>query len=386
MHKTPAKIIIIGGGIAGLSAAQAAREANPAAQIHLICAEKTLPYYRTRICELLSEADPEKLTVRNAQWFIDNSIEVVYDRVLSIDTVEKQVVFSDGSYLPYSALVLATGANGTLPEIRGADAQSLLALRFLADIDQIKHSSGPVALVGGGLLGLEAAWRLSQAGRPVTIIERDQRLLAQQLDHEAGTFILNIVENTGIRVALQGLVERYGRQHLILSDGRAFEAGLVIYAAGIRPNINLAQTLGLATNRAIIVDAQMLTSLPDIYACGDCAEYAGKVEGLWTTAMSQGKVAGQNAAGISATYQPEITPYTLQAMGTQVWSMGQQTELSSTAKSSASGRFVKLFFDDNNLLSGAILIGETGPAVALKKAISEQLAKGLAEQQFLKLG
>ena len=377
------KLIMVGGGTAGLSAAQAAREADPKARIHLVCGEKILPYYRPRICELFSGLSPDKLTVRNYQWFTDNSIEVINGRVISVDAQEKIVRFEDGSYLVYDKLVLATGATGNKPELPGGGEKNTLALRFWADIERIQNLPGPTVLVGGGLLGLEAAWHLSKAGRPVTIIERGDWLLKRQLDEEAAHFFLGIVENAGVHVALLGQVDNYNGRTLLLSDGRAFETACVIFAAGIAPQIKLGKSLGLTLGRAIVVDEFMRTSQPDIYACGDCAEYQGQIAGLWTVSMAQGMIAGKNAAGGASSYVPEAPPYMMKAMGSSIWSAGAQTANSLTEKSSVDGRLIKLFFDEQDILNGAILIGDTAKALNLKKALADGIGKSEAANTFL---
>lgn len=377
------KLIMIGGGTAGLSAAQAAREADPEARIHLVCGEKILPYYRPRICELFSGLSTEKLTVRNYQWFTDNNIEVINARAASMDAGEKKVRFEDGSFLFYDKLVLATGANGNKPELPGGGEKNTLALRFLADITRVQKLSGPVVLVGGGLLGLEAAWHLSKTGRPVTIIERGEWLLKRQLDEEAARFFLGIVENAGVRVALRGQAESYSGNTLLLNDGRAFEATCLIFAAGIAPQTKLGKSLGLTLSRGIVVDEFMATSMPDIYACGDCAEYQGQTPGLWTVSMAQGMIAGKNAAGEKNTYVPEAPPYMMKAMGSSIWSAGLQTANSLTKKSSVAGRLTKLFFDEQDKLNGAILIGDTIQALNLKKAIAAGMYKEEASNSFL---
>jgi len=376
------KLIMVGGGTAGLSAAQAAREVDPEARIHLVCGEKILPYYRPRICELFSGLTADKLTVRNYQWFMDNNIEVINARAISVDIEEKKLRFEDGSHLFYDKLVLATGATGNVPELAGGD-ENTLALRFWADIERVQRIPGPVAVVGGGLLGLEAAWHLSKAGRPVTIIERGEWLLKRQLDEEASRFFLGIVENAGARVALRGVVESYKEQQLLLDDGRVFDAACVIFAAGINPQVKLAKSIGLAVNRGVVVDGCMRASLPDIYACGDCAEYQGQVPGLWTVSMAQGMVAGKNAAGQETAYVPEAPPYMMKAMGSSIWSAGAQTENSLTEKCSSEGKLAKLFFDADEKLAGAILIGDIGPAIALKKALAAGMNKEEAQATFL---
>ncbi len=377
------KIIVIGGGIAALSAAQAAREVSETARIHLICAEKRLPYYRLRICELFSGLSEQKLIMRNNQWFIDNNIEMVCARATSIDVNQKQVKFDDGSYLFYDKLILATGAEGNTVEIKGANPAICYAVRKIADIDKIKALSGPVAIIGGGVLGLEAAWHLSKAGRPVVMIERDEMLLKRQLDEESSRFLLNITEKAGLRVALNGFIDSYADDKLILSDGRTFAAETLIFSIGVKPNIGLAKSAGLETNRGFIVNDKMQTNQPDIYACGDCAELDGAVPGLWAIAMNQGTIAGKNALGQDNSYLAETLPYTVQAMGTKIWSSGNSGADCLCVKSSVEGNLTKLFFDADNCLCSAILIGDIAKSIALKKAIGQKMAKEEAQATFL---
>ena len=182
-------------------------ETDEAAGIHLICGEERLPYYRPRICEIFAGLDPAKLTVRSQQWFIDNRIEVVFGRAVNINANQRQVKLADGSSLDYDALVIATGAKGNVPDARGNDAENVLPLRFLDDIERISRIQGPTVIVGDGLLGLEAAWQLSRAGREVTVIGRGDRLLSRQLDKEGSVFFLSLVERAGVRVGILGLTE-----------------------------------------------------------------------------------------------------------------------------------------------------------------------------------
>ena len=376
------RIIIIGGGIAGLSAAQAARETDPEARIHLICEEKTLPYYRLRICELFSGADAAKLAVHNHQWFTSNNIEVLMSKATSINSAQKQVIFADGSYLFYDKLIIATGAKGNVPEAEGNDRANVRALRFLSDVEHINNIPGPAVIVGDGLLGLEAAWHLSRGGRDVVIIGRGDRLLPRQLDKEGSIFFLRLVETAGIRVALNGDLEYINDEKAGLKDGRSFEAKVVVFAAGIKSVYNLGQALDLQCGRAIMVDDHMRTSLDDVYAAGDCAEYEGRTIGLWTVSMAQGSVAGANAAGGDKAYQPVTPSYTMNAMGTKIWSLGKlDAEDVMRHADAKAGNFAKFFFEDDILL-GAELLGDILPMTKIKKAIDSQASKAEARELF----
>lgn len=377
------RIVVIGGGVAGLSAAQAARDQDSNARIHLICGEEVLPYYRPRIYELLSGTELSKLFVRNFQWFTDKNIEVVNGRVTAVNVEEKQVKFADGSYLSYDNLVIATGSKGRVPASKGSDLEHVLTFRTVADVEKMRRIPGPAVVIGGGILGLESAWHFSREGRPVVVIERGEWLLQRQLDQEASAFFLRITENSGVRVALRGDVAYIDQEKVALSDGRGFDAALVIYAAGVEPVFPLARAMGLEFDRAIKVDDTMKTSMEGVYSCGDCVELNGRVEGRWPVSMAQGAVAGKNAAGGDAQYQPVSAPYLINSMGVSIWSQGNiSLEDNYTVKDPAANRFAKLFFDQGKL-AGAILIGSTEKAMVLKKAIDASMpveeAKALIE-------
>jgi len=377
------KIIIIGGGIAGLSAAQAARETAPHARIHLICGEKRLPYYRSRICELFSGQDESKLLLRNTRWFMDADIHVVYAYVTSINPEIRQVRFSDGSFLYYDKLILATGAKGNLPAIPGSDLPNAIPLRSIADIQAVQSYPGPAVIVGDGLLGLEAAWHLCRAGRSVVVVGHGPRLLSRQLDEEAGIALLYIAERAGIRIAQNGEVEAFEDDLVTLADGRGFSASVLLFAAGIKSDVRLGNKAGVLCQRGIVVDDHMHTIMPDIFAAGDCAEYNDEIYGQWTMAMAQGAVAGVNAAGGEKVFVPDTRAYLLNAFGVQIWSCGNiHAADSAVRRDNRSVNFRKLFFAEDALV-GVELIGDTKDMPALKKAVEQSIPKKDALSRFL---
>lgn len=372
---SPKKIVIAGGGIAGLSAAQGARETAPDAVIKLICAEKRYTYYRPRICEVFSGLDPDKLLVKNEQWYKENSIETIWGSVVDVDKAGKTVILDDGSKLEYDKLIIATGAVGNLPKVPGGDADNVLAMRFITDVDRVRKYPGSVAIIGGGLLGLEAAWHLSREGRAVTVVDRGGHLLSRQLDSQAAEFFRNICLKAGVQVVLNGNLSHIENGKAVLEDGTEIEAAVVLFAAGIVPSVELGQKAGVEIKRAIVVDDRMQTSEPDIYACGDCAEIDGINRGLWTVSMAQGLVAGKNAAGGEAAYKAEAPSYSMNAMGTRIWSLGDISAADGVAETIGDDSFKKLFFSPEGKLAGAILIGDIGKSTKLKKAIAEGIAK-----------
>ena len=369
------RIIIIGGGIAGLSAAQAARQQDPQAHIFLVCGESVLPYYRTRIPELINGADPEKLNLRSYQWYIDNNIQVVRSKATAVVSDNRQVRFSDGSYLYYDSLVIASGASGLIPETAYAQLPGVGPLRDREDVARIQAHRGSAVVLGDGLLALEIAWQLSRSGRDVTIVGRERRLLHKQLDQEASGFLLRVIELLGLHIALRGELAALEDGRAYLADGRAFEAATVVFATGIRSNVKMGQSAGVAINRGILVDEQMQTSLPQIWAAGDCAEFQGEIPGMWTVAMAQGTVAGINAAGGKKLYQPETPLYTMQAMGVELFSYGDiSSQDCFSLVDSYRPSFGKLFFQQDTL-AGLEAIGTELPFLQLRKAVEQRLPR-----------
>ncbi|MBR6376504.1 MAG: NAD(P)/FAD-dependent oxidoreductase [Oscillospiraceae bacterium] len=369
------RIVIIGGGIAGLSAAQAARQTDPAARVSLVCGEAELPYYRTRIPELINGADPEKLSLRSHQWYIDNDIQVVRTRATAIVSDNRQVRFADGSYLYYDSCVIAAGASALVPETAYAHQPGAGPLRDRKDVERIMAHPGPAVVVGDGLLAMEAAWQLSREGRDVTILGRGAQLLSKQLEREASVFYLHAVEQLGVHIALRGELAALENGRAYLADGRAFDAATVVFATGIRSNVKLGQSAGAALDRGIIVDRQMRTSVEGVFAAGDCAELEGRTLGLWTAAMAQGQVAGANAAGDSRVYLPSPPVYSLRARGLELLSCGDLTcEDQFTAVDSSRPAFGKLFFRGGRL-AGAELIGPTLPMVRAQKAVEQGISR-----------
>lgn len=378
-------IVIIGGGSAAIFSAQAASSSDKDTQITMILGEKRLPYYRTRICEVFAGLDPDALIVKPQKWYEERNITLVMDEADKIDTRNHTVELKNGGNREYDELIIATGAKGNRLPVPGNDLPGVFSIRTLDDVAAAQKFPGPVVIIGGGLLGLEAAWHLKRSGRDVDIVEHGPWLLGRQLDEEAGNFFLEMVRNTGIGVTTKANLSEIAGEAPDLkarfADGAELSGGLVIFAAGIVSDTVLGREAGLETNRAIVVDKKMRTSAEHIYACGDCAEYEGRVGGLWTVAMAQGNIAGQNAAGQEAAFQPEEPPYLLNAIGTRIWSNGNiNTEDNYVEKDGGQAMLKKLFFIDN-ALCGAVLIGD----VALQGKLKEAIKAGFKKEQAIGL-
>lgn len=377
------KIYIIGGGGAGFSAAQAAKETDPSASVTLICGEGRLPYFRPRICEIISGLPLEELRVKPTDWYTEKGIQILFSTVRAIDPATKQLELADGSRHVYDALVLATGSNGNIPKAEGTQKAGVTVFRSLAQVEKAQEIPGPVLIIGAGLLGLEAAWHLSLAGRSVAIADHNAQLLSRQLDAEAGAFFTTLVEKAGVRPLLAASLTAIDGDspnfQVHFQDGRVEQAALVVFAAGVQAETTLAKAAGLEVNRAIAVNAHMETNQADIYACGDCAELEGKAGGLWSVAQAQGQVAGSNAAGGNASYTPVEPAYIMNAMGTKICSSGD-IRLADAQSNQVGENFWKLFFAAGKL-AGFILIGDTSAQAQLQEA----LESGMPKEQALAL-
>lgn len=382
------KVIIVGGGVAAVSAADAVRSSNKLAQIEIIGREACAPYYRTMLTEHLYETMPkEKLAVKKDSWYEEKNIEMITDN--SVQTLvpnEKKIVLADGTEKKYDKLILATGAECFLPPIKNAALEGVFVLRNIKDTEDVKaYAQGAkrAVVIGGGVLGLEAAWGLKQLGLETSVVEMMQRILPRQLDEKGSNLLESSIYRAGVKIHKGVVVSHLEGEEkvtsVVLEGGQHIPADIVIISAGIVPNKQLATEAGIKTERGILVNEKMETSEKDIYACGDAAEYNGKTIGLWQVAMEQGKTAGINACGGEAVYKEQIQPLNFDGMETKLISIGvignsKECEESVEDIDTLKRAYKKLYFE-NNKLKGAILIGDVSKGITLIKAVRENLNK-----------
>ncbi|MFU0784176.1 MAG: FAD-dependent oxidoreductase [Thermoanaerobacterium thermosaccharolyticum] len=372
--------VIVGNGIAALSAAESIRKNDKESKITMITREPYNTYFRIKLSHLLGHAyELEKLYVRPESWYKSNNIDIMLKcSVVSLDTDKKIIHLDSSDKIKYDRLIIATGSYSFIPPVKGREKNGVYAIRSLDDVNNlnkyIKDKKRGI-VVGGGLLGLEAAWSLKQAGYDINVIEFFPRLLPKQSDEEGSKIIENIIENSGIKLILNAEVEEITGDDVdgaILKDGRKVYADFVIFSAGIRPNVDVAKDSGIKINRGILVDDFMRTNVDDVFAAGDVAEYNGKIYGLWTVAMAQGRNAGLNAAGLRTKYKEVLPSSTLKITGVDVFSSGDISGEKSTSYSYKEGNiYYKLFIKDNKLV-GAILIGDISSSTKIKKAIDSE--------------
>jgi ferredoxin-nitrite reductase len=325
------RIVIIGGSIAGHTAADVARELDPDCRITLVTDERHRFYNRLNLTRYVSdEVARETLFDFSDQWYADHQIDVLTEsRAIALDPVARRVVLASGVECAYDALILAHGSSASAPPFHRPGLPGVFLLRTLEDADAILAACRPgvrAAVIGGGVLGLEAAYGLVKHGASVTVFELASHLMPRQLDADAGALFTDLVREKGItpvtEVRVQSLLGHDRVEGLALGDGRRFDADLVVISTGISPNVDWVRRAGLDCGRGVVVDDQMRTSAQDVYAAGDVVEWRGQVVGLWTNAIEQAKVAAANAIGRPAQFAGFVPATILKCLGIPLFSIG----------------------------------------------------------------
>ncbi len=381
------KIIIIGNGASGNTAAEEILSHNDNHKITIITNEASPIYYRPMLSEYISEAEtPKRFYLHTFDWYKDNNIELITEtNVCGISPTQKEITLSNGATLQYDSLIICTGSYNFVPEIPGANKSNVMTLRTLDDANQLRQmaqNAKKSIIIGGGLLGLELGWQLKKLNIDVTVVEMMDRLLPKQLDLEASNLFEEKVAQTGIKVLLDVQVKRIvGDAYATgveLVDGTILDSDLVIFSIGVRADVSLAKEAGVTVDRGIIVDDSMKTNIPNIYAAGDCTEHKGINLAIWPEAIAQGKVAGQNSLGIPSIYET-IVPFNIyHGMNLRLFSIGdvggdpeQNYEVHRLINEED---FEKYFFVDN-ILTGGILLGNIAKSTKLKKALINKMSK-----------
>ncbi len=374
------KVIILGNGAAGVAAAEAVRLRNENASIEILTREDIPAYYRPAVSDCLTESlTDEEFYLKPESWYSDMKIDVKLGSVVKkVDTENKKVVMLDGEEKSFSKLIIATGARSFIPPVKNVNLAGSFSIRTKHNVDIIRNYAKEcrkAVVVGGGVLGLETAWELKLMGLEVEIIETKPRIFPRQLDTEGSEVLEEAILKAGVKVHKNRIVVSIEGEDRVkgvkLDNGKTINTDIVIMNTGITPNKELVENK-LRTNRGIVVDAKMATSVEGIYACGDCAEYDGKVVGLWQVALEQGKIAGANVCGDSLEYKDELQPVTFTGMELDVFSMGVIDEDSEKQVLSdvdrKNSQYKKLYFENEKLVGG-ILIGKVDKANVLLKGI-----------------
>ncbi len=370
------KIIVVGNGMAGLRVVEEIIAQAPGRFDVTVAGEEPDPAYnRVLLSPLLAgEIGVADVHMKPRDWYAAQGIALVTGAaVTALDAAAKRVTLADGETLDFDRCVLATGSEPIRLPVPGSELAGVEVFRALTDIARLSAAASAgddVAVIGGGLLGIEAAYGLKRAGAKVTLVHLMDRLMERQLDRDAAALLKSALEANGITVLLNAATERIdGRDgnvsNLVLKDGRTVPATLVVMAAGIKPRAALGLSAGLACGRGIKVDDRMETSVAGIFAIGECAEHRGTVYGLVEPAYEHARVVAQVLAGKDAAYGGTVLATNLKVSGVPVFSAGDFEGAGAEHivwRDDANSSYRKFVVRDNRL-SGVVMIGDTADAL-----------------------
>jgi nitrite reductase (NADH) large subunit len=369
-------LVVVGNGMAAARLVEElAKVALGRYAIAVIGDEPRLAYNRVLLSSVLAgETASHDIELKPANWWRDRGITLKYGCVATeIDVGRRELKIANEESIAFSRLVLATGSMPLRLNVPGADLAGVHTFRDSRDVDLLLALAARkkrVVVIGGGLLGLEAAYGLARAGTAVTLIHLVDRLMERQLDAPAAELLKSLIERKGIKVLLNANTARLHGERRVegieLEDGRRIDADAVIFAAGIRPNVTLAKEAGISVNRGIVVDDYLQTGAPDIFALGECAEHRGICYGVVEPAYEQARVLAQHLAGSAATYRGSLVATNLKVSGVSVFSagdfMGARGTETIVLNDIRHGTYKKLVISDGRL-TGAVLVGDVGDAL-----------------------
>ncbi len=367
------KLVIIGNGMAPGRMLENLLEASPDAyDVTIFNAEPRVNYDRIMLSPVLSgEKTFEEIIIHGDGWYIQNNITLYKGhKIVAIDRAAKNVTSDHGVTEPYDKLVIATGSNPFIIPVPGANLPGVLSYRDLDDVQAMvlaAQARSKAIVIGGGLLGLEAAAGLKEQGMDVTVIHVMPTLMERQLDASAGYLLQKQLEDRGIKVMTKAntkqIVGEKRVEGIELADGTIIPATLVVMAVGIRPNSAMAKEAGIEVNRGIVVTDYMQTSDPDIYSLGECAEVGGQVYGLVAPLYDMARVLAARLTGdTEAVFKPVDTPTKLKVTGINLFSLGDFAEGEDrqeiVLRDAAAGVYKRVVLRDNKII-GTVLYGET---------------------------
>lgn len=383
MPTEPAPVVIVGNGPVGIRVAEELLQRLPERPLVIYGEEQYEPYNRVRLSSWLAgDLNWNELAQPLRRPFGSKVEERIGYRITAIDPQAKTVTDNRGTVQPYHSLVLATGSSAFVPNIPGVRLPGVFTFRDVSDTSRLmarRASSHHTVVLGGGLLGLEAARGMTRNGTRVTVIDHADRLLSMQLDEAASERLQADVTALGIEVELNEAVsEILGKERVRgvrLRSGREIVCDTLVLATGIRPNIELARQAQLKFGRGIQVDDRMCTSRADVYAVGECCEHRGEVYGLVAPGLEQASVAAASISEADGSYTGSIAASRLKVVGTPVFSMGpmganatRNYGRSYTFRDEERGIYRKILVHRNRF-AGAIGIGEWNETVRLQTAI-----------------
>lgn len=391
------KVVIIGFSLAGYTASRYILMNAPETEIEVFN-EDRYPYYpHPSLYGVLSgEASIESILLHPAKWYEEKGIKLHLGvSVKSIKAEDKEIVLNNGERVSYDKLLLANGARPFIPPLKGADKKGVFALRTIDDALTIReYAKGKknAVVIGGGLLGLETSDALGKLGLKTTVIEFAPWLLPRQIDREGSDILIGEFEKRGVKISCGAQTEEIIGDTRVsgvkVKDGDTIPAELVIFATGIRSNIELPKESGINVNRGVIVDDHLRTNVEDIYAAGDITEHKGRVYGIIPATTEQAQIAAANIIGKETVYKGTVASNILKVAGLDLASIGlvnpETKEYEQIRKMDAEkGLYKKIVLKDGKIV-GSILIGDRKSFKPITDIITEGINVEEAKNELLK--
>jgi nitrite reductase (NADH) large subunit len=378
------KYVIIGSGVAGITAASNIRKIDSSGEITVV-SDEGIPYYsRIRLIQYLAgEASKNDIVIYRDEWYEKNNIKILLNTVVTdIDRENKQVITAGKGTLEYDRLLISTGGKSFIPPIPGTDKKGVFSLRTVGDADAIisyAERRERVILVGGGVLGLEAGNSLRKTGHKITVVEFFPRLLPRQMDPEGAEILKTQMEGMGFIFYLGAKTKEITgndrSKGILLEDGTGIDGDLILVSAGVRPEAELARELGLTINKGVVVTDRMETEAEDIYAAGDLIEHRERFYGIWFAAEKQGEVAGINMAGGEAVYEGTTVSNVLKVAGINLAAAGDidaDGQFGSIVHKDKEKHVYRKLVIKDDILSGCILYGDISGYQRIVRAIEQR--------------
>ncbi|RCX23107.1 nitrite reductase (NADH) large subunit [Fontibacillus phaseoli] len=379
------KLVVIGNGMAGISAVEQILKLTKRFEITVFGSEPHPNYNRIMLSYVLEGSKTiDDIVLNDLNWYRDNGITLhTGTTVEKIDEQAKEVVTADGMRVPYDKVLIATGSNSFILPIPGSDKEGVVGFRDIADCNQMLEAAKTcrtAAVIGGGLLGLEAAKGLVQLGMDVTVVHLMEDLMERQLDHQAAGMLKAELERQGIKFKMGAqTAELLGDTRvsgLRFADDTVLDAEFVVMAVGIKPNVTVAKESGITVNRGIVVNDYMQTSMEGVYSVGECTEHRGVCYGLVAPLFEQGMVLAKHISGVEAPpYEGSVVSTKLKISGVDVFSTGEfidGPEHTVIANKDDWKRTYKKILLKDGIMVGAVLFGDITDSAELQKLIKQK--------------
>lgn len=378
------KYLIIGNGTAAVSAIEGIRTLDPSGRITVISREEHPAYCRPLISYYLEgKASPVRMSCRSESFYKDNSAEVIYSTAASLDPKAKKVKLESGTELEYTKLLIATGSSPFVPPMDGLETVPSKSFFMTLDdayaLERMTDENSRVLIVGAGLIGLKCAEGLAERVKKITVCDLAQKVMPSILDDDAAEMVKSRLEAAGIELMLGDTAAKFDGSKAVMRSGAEVEFDVLVIAVGVRPNISMFKDAGGECGRAITVDSHMRTSIPDIYAAGDCTESIDiscggiKVMALMPNANIQGFCAGVNMAGGDKSFDNAVPMSSIGLFGCHVMSAGSYEGERRVIKTESC---LKEFYIKDDLLKGFIIVDDTERAGIYTSLIRNKIPLG----------